>query len=223
MADTLTNVLQILNDRSQELALATNTTAEKVRYLNLALKAIRLDHDFEDTRTSTDLSFTKSATRGYATVTAPTDWWAPIELNNADNDYKFWFMRPDYLKDLNRGDRFVMTDIDQGFAKDGANLLVWHDTTETLTLKYYSKNLVNDISAGGTREDFVAADTSDTFVLANDDILITRTLMFLMEKEPDSHNEFLRLGGYYSNLIKMEKLHYPSQRLEPIEEPQYIG
>lgn len=223
VADTLANILQIMDDRAQELALASNTAAEKVRYLNLALNAVLLDHDFEDQRSSTNLSFTRHATRGWNTVTAPTDWWAPIELNNADNDYKFWFMRPDHLRNLNRGDKFVAMDIDYGFAKDGTDVLIWHDTTETLTLKYYSSLLVYDVSASSYRSNFVAADTSDTFRLRNDDIIITRALMFLMEKEPDSDKEYIKLKAYYDNLIKLEKLHYPSQRLEPIEELQFIG
>jgi hypothetical protein len=223
MSDTQANILQIIADRSQELSLASRTAAELVRYVNLALQQIPLDHDFEETRTSTDLSFTRSSTLSYASVSKPADFWAPIELNNADNDYKFWYCRPDLLKNLDRGDRYVPHDIEDAFAKDGSNLLIYHDKTETLTLKYYSFYLVNDVSAGTTRVDFAAADTTDTFVLRNDDILITRTLMYLMEKEPNSDNQYAKLAAYYENLIKAEKLHYPSQRLESIEELIFVG
>ena len=150
----LADLVTVVGDRAQEMALATKTTAETARYLNLAAQDLRARHDWVETRTSTSLSFVKSSTYGYATVTAPTDWWAPSYLNNADNDYKFWWAEPDVIYELDRGDRYVYDDIEQAFAKDGANLVIYHDKTETLTLKYYSKYLVATTTTGVAKETF---------------------------------------------------------------------
>jgi len=220
----LADLVTVVNDRAQEMALATKTTAEIARYLNLAAQDLRNRHDWVETRTSTNLSFTKSSTYGYATVTAPTDWWAPSYLNNADNDYKFWWTEPDVIYELDRGDKYTYDDVEQAFAKDGANLVIYHDTTETLTLKYYSKYLVATASTGVAKETFNAdGATADWFIPTNDNILITRTLMFLAQKEPDSINEYNLLKMEFEQSLADEKRLNPSQRPDKLEPINIIG
>lgn len=220
---TLTNLLQVIADRSQELSLSVSTTAEKVRYLNLALKDIRLRHDFEETITTTSLAFVRSSTKGYASVTNATDFWAPIELNNADDDYHFHYMHPKTLKELDGDPHWAFQSVEKAFAKQGTDLLIYHDETETLTLKYYSKNLVYDDSASAWREDFVEADTSDYFLVNNDEPLIVRTLMFLMEKEPKSKTKYDQLKANFDEVMGLERYEKPSQRLDPAEPLEFIG
>ncbi len=220
---TLTNLLQVIDDRSQELALSVSTTAEKVRYLNLSLKDIRLRHDFEEAITTTSLAFVRSSTKGYAAVTNATDFWAPIELNNADDDYHFHYMHPKTLKELDGDPHWAFQSVEKAFAKQGADMLIYHDETETLTLKYYSKNLVYDDSASAWREDFVAADTDDYFLVNNDEPLIVRTLMFLMEKEPKSKTKYDQLKANFDEVMGLERYEKPSQRLDPAEPLEFIG
>ena len=216
-----TDILQVIDDRSQELALATATAAEKLRYLNLATHDIRGKHDWREVRETTNLSFTRSATLPYANVTIPTDWWAPSYLNNADEDYKFWWAEPDVIRQLVRGGRYAYEDVDQAFSRDAGNLLIYHDTTETLTLKYYSKNLV--LATDGTTDKETWTVASDTFRLENDDLLITRTLMYLAQKEPKTSDQYTLLKTEFLEYLADEKRLNPSQRPEKLEPLQFAG
>ena len=220
----LPDFITIIGNRSQEMALATNTTAEIVRYMNLATMDLRARHDWQETRTSADLSFTRSSTYGYATVAKTTGFFAPIYLNNADNDYKFWWTEPDVIYELDRGDRYTYDDIENAFAVDGSNFVIYHDTTETLTLKYYSKYLVKTVTSGVAKETWDSDGTDkDTFLLENDDILITRTLMFLAQKEPDSVDQYTLLKTEFELALAAEKQLNPSQKMPKLETLNFIG
>ena len=91
----LVQMITAIKDLGQEKVLATITDTEISTFINLALLQIRNDHEFSELIESTDLSFTASCTNPYNTVAAPADYWLPIRLNNATDDYKFWHMEPD--------------------------------------------------------------------------------------------------------------------------------
>lgn len=220
---TLANLLTTIEDRATELGLATRSTAEEVRYLNLAVKEIRNLHEFEEVRATSNLSFTRSSTLSWATVAQPADFWWPIELNNATYDYEFHFMRPTNLRSIDRGSRYTYDDVDQAFAIDGSNFIIRHSVTETLPLEYYSKYLVYDVSAVGGREDFVAADTTDYLRINNDELVITRTLMFIMEKEPGSVDEYAKIRAQFFTELKAEQIANPSQAMELEETIKFMG
>ena len=221
----LPGFVTILQDIAQEKGLATTTTAELTSMLNLAVHQIRLDHEWSELIVSTTLSFTASATAPYATVSAPADYWLPIRLNNSDDEYKFWYMEPDALRDLRRADRYTYDDVEQAFAKDGTNILIYHNKTETLTLYYYSKYLVLDNDAATEKDTFATNGTdADTFLLNNDELLIQRTLMYLYQKEPDSKQDYEDAKTAYYLALEGEKKLNPSQALKPrLEHLDYIG
>lgn len=221
---TLPNFLTVIKDRAQELALSSYTDAEIVRYMDQATQDIRRRHDWIEVRGSTDLSFTKSATLPYATVSAPSDWWAPSYLNNSDEDYYFWWAEPDTIRQLVRDGRHSYEDVESAFAKDGSNLLIYHDVTETLTLKYYSKYLVLDNDGSTTKEQWASNGTdTDTFRLENDELLVVRTLMWLAAKEPNSKDDYALLKQEFEQMISDEKILNPSQRPMRLEPLQFVG
>lgn len=220
----LPTIIDVIQDIAQEKGLATTTDTEMSRLINLALLQIRNDHEFEELIRSSDLSFTRSATNPYNTVSAPADYWQPIRLNNATDDYKFWYMEPNALRDIRRDDRYTYQDIENAFAKDGSNILIYHDITETLTLYYYSKYLVLD-NDGTTRKEtpHSAGTDSDTFLIDNDNLIINRVLMFLYQKEPNSDNDYLVAKNLYELTLEAEKRRNPSQKLHRLEDLQFIG
>ena len=133
-------------------------------------------------------------------------------------------MQPDALRDLARGDKYVYEDIDHAFAKDGTDLLIYHNTVETLTLKYYSKFLVATVTTGVAKETPNAAGTSaDTFRIDNDNLIIQRVLMYLYQREPNSENDYLVAKQTYEATLKAEKLLNPSQAMERLEPIEFIG
>src|SRR3990167_5023914 len=113
----LPTLITIIQNRSQEMALASYTTAELVRYMNLATNDIRGRHDWSEVQNSATIAFTAHATLPYNTIalssfsSSAADFWAPIDFNNANNDYKFWWMEPKALRDLARGDFDTYEDI----------------------------------------------------------------------------------------------------------------
>lgn len=221
----LPTMIDVVQDIAQEKGLATTTDAEMAVLFNLALLEIRNDHDFSELITSTDLSFVASSTNPYATVSAPAALWEPIRLNNATDDYNFWYMEPNALRDLRRDDRYTYQDIEQAFAKDGSNLLIYHGTTETLTLYYYSRYLVDTATTGVDKETFNTNGTAaDSLRLNNDNLLIQRVLMFLYQKEPNSENDYLIAKQTYEANLAAEKRLNPSQKIHPrLESITYIG
>ena len=222
--NTLVTFITQIQDLAQEKGLATTTVAEIATLMNLAVHQIRIDHDWNETIVSSNLSFVASSTVPYATVAAPADYWVPIRLNNADDEYKFWYMEPNALRDLRRGDRYTHDDVEQAFAKDGSNILIYHNKTETLPLYYYSKYLVLTVTTAVPKDIFdITGVAADTFLLNNDEILIQRTLMYLYQKEPDSKAAYEEAKLAYLSALQTEKLLNPSQRLTRGEELQFIG
>lgn len=233
---TLVDILAVIDDRSQEFGLSANTTAEKVRYLDRATLDIRKKWDADEVRSTTDLSFTRSTTLPYATVAAPSDWWAPIYFNNATDDYKFWWTEPNVIRNQNSGSfigggagrttrrKDIYLDVYQAFSKEGSNLLIYHDVTETLTLKYYSKFLIATVTSGTPKETWASNGTDlDTFILEDDDMLISRTLMYLAQKEPGMIDQYAIFKTEFDDSLKANKLQNPSQRPERLEQLEFIG
>lgn len=214
---TRANFETAISDRSQEMALATKTSAEVIRYLDLATQDIRNRHQFREVRETTNLSFTRSTTLPFATVSIPADFWHPSYLNNANEDYYFWWAEPDTIRQIVRGGRYSYDDIENIFARDGSDLMIYHDTTETLVLKYYSRNLVMDTDGTTDKQTWAAA--TDTFRIENDDLLITRVLMYLAQKEPKTIDQYNLLKTEFLEHLENEKSRNPSQvplRLEPL-------
>ena len=220
----LPTIIDVIQDIAQEKGLATTTDTEMSTFINLALLQIRNDHEFSELIESTDLSFTRSATNPYNTVSAPADFWEPIRLNNATDDYHFWYMEPHTLRDLRRADRFTYVDVESAFAKDGSNILIYHDITETLTLYFYSKYLVLDNDGTTQKETPASAGVdADTFRIVNDNLIIYRTLMYMYEKEPDSHSDYIVVENVYKATLDAEKRLNPSQKLSRLESLQFAG
>ncbi len=220
---TQSALITIIQDRAQELALASYTTAELSRYLSRAAHKLRSKVFFPETITSTNLSFTRSATLPYASVTAPTDWWAPIYLNNANEEYKFDYMHPNALRQLT-SDNYGYEFVESAFALDGDNLLIFHDKTETLTLKYYSKYLVATVTSGVAKETFnTDGTTGDTFIPDAEELLILQVLLTLANKEPNSADKYKELKFEFEEALNEQNLRYPSQALTVIERGDYIG
>ena len=223
---TLPNFVTAIGYRAQEMALASYATVELVYYMNLATHDIRGRHDWSELESTADLSFVKSSTLPYATVTKTTGFWAPIYLNNAADDYKFWWAEPGVIRSLDTDDRYTYPDVEHAIGVDhgGTNFILYHDTTETLTLKYYSKYLVKTVTTGVAKETWAANGTdADTFLLENDDMLLTRTLMYLAQKEPKTLDQYSALKGEFEQYLADEKKLHPSQRMPKLEEIQFIG
>ena len=228
MANTIktpqTDLRTAITDRAQELALSTFSTAEMSRYLTRAALRLRSKVDFPETRLASSLSFTASSTLPYATVAAPTAWnGKPIYLNNADQDYTFHYMHPDALRQL-VSDSYGYEFVEHAFAIDGANLVIYHSTTETLTLNHYSKYLVATVTTETPKETFnTDGTTGDFFIPDAEELLILQTLLILANKEPDSATKYAELRLEFAEALDEYKKNNPSQALEVIERGDYIG
>lgn len=227
---TLPNFITMIGDRAQEMSLATRTTAELVRYMNLATQDIRGKHDWPEVIGSATVAFTSHATLPYNTIALSSfsssiaDIWAPIDFNNATNDYKFWWMEPKALRDLSRGDFDTYEDIDHAIAIEGSNMLIYHNKAETMTIRYYSKYLVDTATSGVDKETWESTGANaDTFRLNNDDMLLTRTLMYLAQKETGQDSQYMLLKQEFDQYLEDERLLNPSQRMERVEPIITIG
>lgn len=226
----LATLIDICGFRAAEWGLAPRTDVETTVHLNSAVLQLRRLHDFEECLLSATVAFTSHATLPYNTIALSTfsssavDLWMPADFNNADNDYKFWRMTPKALRDLARGDFDTYEDIDHAIAHEGTNLLIYHNVAETMTLRYYSKYLVNTVTTGVDKEQFnTDGTTADTFIPENEELLILYTLLLLANKEPNSNDVYLQIKSQFEECLKQEKLNHPSQRMEEVESLQFIG
>src|SRR3990167_5766438 len=226
----LATLINFIDFRAQEWGLATRTDAETAGHLNSAVLELRRLHDFEEVAKSATIAFTAHATLPYNTfnlssfTSTAVGLWMPSDFNNANNDYKFWRMTPKALRDLARGDFDTYEDIDHAIAHEGTNLLIYHNTVETMTLRYYSKYLVNTASTGVDKEQFNANGTAaDTFIPENEELLILQTLLLLAQKEPDSNLQYTQIKLQFEECLRQERLNHPSQRLSEVEHLEFVG
>lgn len=227
---TLPTLIDNIQFRASELLLSSATDAQIAVLMNQAVENLRRAHDFWETRTSATIAFTEHATLSYNTfafssfTSTIAGISAPIYLNNADNEYKFWWMEPDALRDLDRGDFSTYEDVNFAFALDGTDMLIYHSVAETLTLKYYSKYLVATASTGAPKEIFdVTGAAADWFIPENEELLILGTLRLMAQKEPNSSDKYAELNNEYRDALEEEKRNHPSQRATRLEEARYIG
>lgn len=132
-------------------------------------------------------------------------------------------MHPDALRQLT-SDNYGYEFVDKAFAIDGTNLVVLHDTTETLTLNHYSKYLVATVTTGTPKEQFATNGTdADWFIPDAEELLILETLVLLANKEPNSQDKYVELVKERDDAIKEQKTRYPTQALEILERADFIG
>lgn len=226
----LATLIDQIGFQCSEWGLAARTDVETTVHLNRAVLELRRLHDFEETLLSATVAFTAHATLPYNTIALSTfsssavDLNFPSDFNNANNDYKFWLMTPKALRDLARGEFDTYEDIDHAIAHEGTNLLIYHNTAETMTLRYYSKYLVNTVTSGVDKEQFnTDGTTADTFIPENEELLILKTLQFLANKEPNSSDVYQQITQMFNDALQQEKLNRPSQRMEMVEPIVMIG
>ena len=226
----LATLIVNLGYRAQEWGLATRTAVETTIHLNSAVKELVHLHDFEEAVVSATVSFTPSSTRPFNTValssfsSTAVGLWMPADFNNADDDYKFWRMTPKALRDLARGEFDTYEDIDHAIAHEGTNLLVYHNTTETMTLRYYSKYLVATVTTEAPKEQFnLDGTTADFFLGENEELLMLKTLQILAQKEPEKNTAYVQITQLFSDCLAQEKQNHPSQRMSLAEEIIYAG
>lgn len=210
--------------RAAEWGISARSDVETTVHLNSAILQLRRLHDFEEVAKSATVAFTNHATLPYNTIALSTfsstavDLWMPQDFNNATNDYKFWRMTPKALRDLARGDYDTYEDVDHAIAHEGTNLLIYHNTAETMTLRYYSKYLVGTVTTETPKEQFnTDGTTADFCLLENEELLILQTLLILANKEPNSSDVYMQIKSQFDECLQQEKLNHPSQRLEECE------
>ena len=219
----LATLINTIDFRAQEWGLATRTDVETTVHLNAAVLILRRLHDFEEVAKSATIAFTAHATLPYNTfnlssfTSSAVDLWMPQDFNNANNDYKFWRMTPKALRDLARGDFDTYEDIDHAIAHEGTTLLVYHNTAETMTMRYYAKYLVGTVTTEAPKEQFnTDGTTGDFFLGENEELLILQTLLILANKEPNSSDVYAQIKLQFNECLEQEKLNHPSQRMDEI-------
>lgn len=234
MANTKKTILPTLIDtiqfRASELNLSTSNDAQLAVVMNQAVENLYRKHDWEETITTATVAFTEDSTLPYNTfalsgfTSSAVDYSAPIYLNNATNDYRFYWLTPEALKDLGAGRYDSYDQIDHAFAIQGTNMLIYHSTSETLTFTYYSKYLVATVTSGAPKEIFDEDGTdNDWFIPENEEILILGTLRLLAQKQPQSSDKYTELNKEYEEALEEEKRNHPSQRMERHERLQFVG
>src|SRR3990167_7729755 len=226
----LATLINFIDFRAQEWGLATRTDAETAGHLNSAVLELRRLHDFEEVAKSATIAFTAHATLPYNTfnlssfTSTAVDLWMPLDFNNANNDYKFWRMTPKALRDLARGDFDTYEDIDHAIAHEGTTLLVYHNTVETMTMRYYSKYLVGTVTTEAPKEQFnTDGTTADFFLCENEELLILKTLQLLANKEPNSSDVYQQITQLFNDALAVEQQNHPSQRMDLDEAIQFVG
>ena len=227
---TLPTLIDNIQFRATELNLSATTDAQMAVVMNQAVENLYRKHDWVETKTSATIAFTEDAVLPYETFAlsafsaSAIGIKCPIYLNNATNDYKFWWLEPDALMDLGRGGVDTHEDVEHAIAIDGVNVLIYHDVAETLTLKYYSKYLVATVTTEAPKEIFdVDGTDADFFIPENEELLILGTLRLLAQKEPSTSDKYAELNKEYEEALAEEKINHPSQRMMRLEVIEFIG
>lgn len=186
--------------------------AEKIAYLNEALRIINAENDWEWTKTSASFTYTDGSCQ-YALSSVASDNKFPVDIFYSDN-YQFEMVSPEDFRKLSGAAYNI-------FAIDNNNLLV-KTSFGTGSLQYHYYSTYGAKTSGGSWQASLSATTDEPLMPERwHDILVDFAAARCYQKEGLNEDYQIAYTDFLRKLNKIKR-EYPSKRQKSLKRMTHI-